>query len=400
MSDPAERINHPISTAEMERRWTAIRAAMKEQRIDVLLAQANNDFMGGYVKYLTDMPATNGYTLTVVFPRDEAMSTVGQGAFGMDRRIQPDADPLRRGVGRVLGTPSYASAHYTNAYDAELAARALEPYKGATIGLLGAAAMSHAFVDHLRRGPLSGANIVDASDLVDRIKSVKSEEEIAMIRRTAAMQDAAIEAAFKAIRPGMRDIEVAAIAEQVGHAWGSEQGLFLCASGPVGTPSFFGNRHVQNRVIREGDTFTLLAENNGPGGQYCELGRTCVLGRAPGWMKDEFDLVIGAQKHTLALLKPGADCRSIWEAHNAFMRAHKRPEENRVYCHGQGYDMVERPLVRFDETMDIQASMNFSMHPAWLTDRVYAWYCDNFLVNARGEVEHLHRYPQKIVELG
>ena len=63
-----ERINAPISTIELERRWTAVRSAMAERRIDVLLMQANNDFMGGYVKYFTDLPATNGYPVTVVFP--------------------------------------------------------------------------------------------------------------------------------------------------------------------------------------------------------------------------------------------------------------------------------------------------------------------------------------------
>ena len=41
MADTGERINTPISTAEMERRWSAVRACMKEHRIDVLLMQAN-----------------------------------------------------------------------------------------------------------------------------------------------------------------------------------------------------------------------------------------------------------------------------------------------------------------------------------------------------------------------
>src|ERR1035437_4702742 len=73
MTDFAERVNTPISTKELERRWTAVRAAMTERKIDVLLMQNNNDFMGGYVKYFTDVPATNGYPVTVVFPADERM---------------------------------------------------------------------------------------------------------------------------------------------------------------------------------------------------------------------------------------------------------------------------------------------------------------------------------------
>ena len=44
--------------------------------------QNNNDHMGGYVEYFTDMPATNGYPNTVVFPRDDEMTVVCQGPFG------------------------------------------------------------------------------------------------------------------------------------------------------------------------------------------------------------------------------------------------------------------------------------------------------------------------------
>ena len=109
----AERINTPISTTELERRWGLVRAAMAERRIDALLMQNNNDFMGGYVKYFTDLPATNGYPVTVVFPRDEGMTVIGQGPFGMDRTLPPEGDGLRRGVQRVLTTPSYASAPFT-----------------------------------------------------------------------------------------------------------------------------------------------------------------------------------------------------------------------------------------------------------------------------------------------
>ena len=399
MAGASERVNHPISDRELERRWSAIRAAMAAGRVDVLLAQANNDFMGGYVKYLTDVPATNGYPATVVFPRDERMSVIGMGPHGAVRELPPQGDGVRRGVARFMSTPSFASAHYTAEYDAQLADKALERYKTATIGLLGTAAMSFALVDYLKRA-LPKAKFVDVSDLVDRIKAVKSAEEIDFMRRVAAMQDLAMDAVMKGIRPGMRDLEVAAIAETVGHSHGSEQGLFLCASGPVGTAAVFGNRHLQNRVIREGDQFTLLIENNGPGGFYTEIGRTCVLGRASEEMLEEFEFVLKAQRFTTDLLKPGASCREVWDAYNGFMRANGRPEEKRLHCHSQGYDMVERPMVRFDETMAIGADMVVAAHPTYVTERTYSWVCDNFLIGERGGVERLHQFPQTIFELG
>ena len=400
MAQADERINTAISTDELERRWSAVRAAMAEHRVDVLLMQANNDFMGGYVKYFTDVPATNGFPVTVVFPKDEGMTVVGQGPFGVVLELQPEGDGLRRGTARFMATPSYASAHYTAEYDAALAERTLERFAGGTVGLLGTAAMSFALVDYLKRGKISKAKFMDASDMVDRIKSVKSEEELTLIRRTAAMQDAAMEAVFNAIRPGMRDLEVAAIAEQLGHDLGSEQGLFLCSSAPLGVSATFGNRHLQNRVIQPCDQYTLLVENNGAGGFYTELGRTCVLGKASQEMKDEFTFVLEAQKFVIDLLRPGASSKDIFEAYNAFMRDNGRPEEKRLHCHGQGYDMVERPLIRFDETMPIQQNMNIVVHPAYVTARTFSWVCDNFLVGEKGIGEKLHKFPQKIFELG
>jgi Xaa-Pro aminopeptidase len=396
----SERVNNPLPTRELERRWALIRAAMEEGGVDVLLAQANNDFMGGYVKYLTDLPATNGYAVTVVFPHDEAMTVIGQGAFGLDQRLPREGDGIRRGVGRLMGVPSYASANYTAAYDAELAAKALEAYRGAKIGMLGTAAISHALIDALKRGPLSNAEFLDASDLVDPIKAVKSDDELAFVRRTAAAQDAAMEAVVAAIKPGMRELEAAAVAEHVGHDLGSEQGLFLTYSAPAGSPGQIVNRHLQGRVLREGDQFSLLIENNGPGGFYCELGRTVVLGRATDEMLEQQAFVLEAQNYCLSLLTPGADPARIWNEYNRFMREHGRPEEKRVHFHGQGYDMVERPLVRFDETMPIAGNMYFALHPAFSTEKTYSWACDNFLLDAEGAVERLHRLPQKIFELG
>src|SRR5262249_27609808 len=115
----SERLNTPISTAELERRWAAVRAAMEAEKVDVLLMQNNNDHRGGYVKYFTHLPATNGYPTTVVFPRDDLMSIVSQGPFGMVKELAKEGDGVRRGVKTWMTTPSFASAHYTAPYDAE-----------------------------------------------------------------------------------------------------------------------------------------------------------------------------------------------------------------------------------------------------------------------------------------
>jgi Xaa-Pro aminopeptidase len=396
----SERLNTPISTAELERRWSAVRGAMEAEKVAVLLMQNNNDHMGGYVKYFTDLPATNGYPNTVVFPRDDAMTLINQGPFGMVKELPKEGDGIRRGVRTWTTTPSYASAYYTARYDAELAAKALAPYAGGTIGLVGSYQMSVALVDYLRNGRFSNSKFVDASDLVDRIKVIKSAEEIELIKRAARMQDGAMRAAFAAVEPGMREADISGIAEGYSRRHGGENGIYLCASAPLGTPSQIAQRHFQNRVIQQGDYLMLLVEDSGPGGYYTELGRTCVVGKVPQQMQDEFAFTLEARRFTLNLLKPGASCKMIWDEYNAFMKKNGRPEEARLYCHGQGYDLVERPLVRNDEPMPIQKNMNIVVHPTYVHRNIASWVCDNYMIEAGGPGERLHHFPEEIVELG
>jgi Xaa-Pro aminopeptidase len=390
----SERLNAPISTTELERRWRTVRGAMAAEKIDVLLMQNNNDHMGGYVRYFTDMPATNGYPNTVVFPRDDEMTVVCQGPFGGSE----NSDAIWRGVKQVLTTPSYASAHYTKDYDPELAAKALAPFAKGTIGIVGTYQMSFALLDFIKRA-FPNTRFVDASELVDKIKVIKSSEEMELVKRAALMQDGAMRAAFAAVKPGMRDTEVAAVAQYYSQCHGSENGIYLCASMPLGKPSKFGNRHVQNRVIQEGDQIALLVEDNGPGGMYTELGRSCVVGKVPQQMKDELAFCKEARKLTLDLLKPGTPCKDIWDDFNDFMRRNGRPPESRLYCHGQGYDLVERPLVRHDEPMTIAKDMNIVVHPTYIHAGYLNWLCDNYLIGGNGPGDRLHQFPEEIVEV-
>ncbi len=393
-----ERLLTPISTAELERRWAAVRTEMGERGIDALVMQNNNDWLGGYVKWFTDLPAVNGYARTVIFYADDPMSVIEMGQHG-GRRDLKGGDKIHRGVGEVLTTPAFSSVAYTDEYQAEIAVDALEHRGCRTIGLLGKGAMPYRFVKRIEYELGAAAKFVDATEFVDRLKAIKSDEEIALIRRAAAMQDEVFARVLKQIRPGMRDTEVTALAQYEGRVLGSEQGLFLGSSAPLGERADFIDRHQQGRTLKAGEHFTLLIENNGPGGFYTEVARTIVLGKASNEVIDGFETVKEAQAHTLARIKLGASCQEIAAAHDEFMRARGLPAELRLYCHGQGYDLVERPLVRFDETMALAENMNLAVHPGYQTASLFAVICDNYLVGRDGPSECLHRTEKKVFEV-
>ena len=198
----------------------------------------------------------------------------------------------------------------------------------------------------------------------------------------------------------MRDIDVTALAQHEGQVRGSEQGIFLGASAPVGQRSGFVPRHFQGRTLKAGDHLVLLIENNGPGGFFAEIARTLVLGKASNELIDGFEAMKEAQDYTLSLMKPGALCRDIANAHDAYMKQRGLPPELRLYAHSQGYDMVERPLIRADETMAIEKDMNFAVHPGYETPSMFAVICDNYIVEANGVSECLHKTEKQIFEVG
>lgn len=394
----SDRVIKPISTKELERRWAVVRKGMEEHKIDVLLMQNNNDFMGGNVKYFTDIPGVTGYPLTVTFPREGGMSVVCQGAMGSERKLPLEGDRVWRGVTTVYGVPSYASAGYSLGYETDAVEKALRPYAGGTIGLNGLGTLPISMLDRLRR-TFSKATFVDATEMVDQIKVIKSEEEFGCVRECCEWQDASMQAVFNAIKPGMRQIELAALAEYEIVRRGGEQGLYLICSYQPGHPYGHEHRHFQNKIIEKGDMFTLLIETNGPGGMYGELSRTCVVGKATDEMKEEAAFMLEARNHALKLMKPGTPCKTIWDSYNEFMRKHGHPEENRLFCHGQGCDLVERPLVRFDETMTIQKGMNIACHPTYVTKRLYGNITDNYFIGETGVGERVHKFTEQLVEI-
>jgi Xaa-Pro aminopeptidase len=395
-SDTSDRKVSRISIGELERRWTLVRNHLKERGIDALVTQNARDFTGGYVKWFTDNPAY--YPRTVIFHVSDLMTVVEHGAAGRRRKLDGN-DRENPGVGEIITTSAFPSVHYTQTYDAEAVCEALDRRGYRKIGLVGASAMANGFISYLKEKRTGEAQVSDETEFVDRVKAIKSLEEIDLIKKTAGMQDIVFGKVLGQIKPGMRDAEVAALAQYEGQLLGSEQGIFLGMSARLGEPAFFAQRHFQGRILSRKYHMSLLIENNGVGGFYTELSRTIVLGKASQELMESFEIVKRAQLHTLEKLKPGTPCREIASAHNEFMKRNCVAMESRVYSHSQGYDLIERPLVRSDETMNIEEGMNMSVHPSYATSSMYAHICDNYLVEKNGASDCLHKTPKQIFEL-
>jgi Xaa-Pro aminopeptidase len=388
-----QKVIRPISSEELERRWNAARDVMKERHVDFLLIHNDNDYLGGYVKWFTDVPAVHGYPVTVIFPLSDDMTTIWHGPS--DPATTGPPAWLLRGVKKRISTPIMLSLNFTTHYDAEKVVEELRHYRNCRISFANEGAMSAGFSRYVREH-LSGATVVDITNEIDEIKAVKSPEEIERIKDSAHLHDEAWKACLEAMRPGVREFEVAAMGRLKCRILGSEQQFILIGSAPAGQPFPYNSIHAMNRELKEGDQVGVLIEAVDAAGYYTHLHRIACIGEIPEELARQFEAAKEAQELTLSMLKPGADPMELLRANNEFLQDRGYPRETRLYAHGQGYDLVERPAFQPGETMRIKTGMNIAVHPAALTEKATAVICDNYIVTETGVSECLHKTPQEV----
>jgi Xaa-Pro aminopeptidase len=374
-----------ISENELQRRWQTAREAMRERKLDFLIAQSSVAIFDAAVRWFTDISVDDGYTVTVIIPVDDGITAISHGP--MSEELSPAAAPgvTKRVLSPMLPTLVSARLH------AEKVVEELAPFKGCRIGLVGMDLMSAAFFKHLTTH-LTGAEFENATDLLDGLKAVKSEEEADLIRGTCRVQDAVFSHILSEVRVGVNTNETRAEVVRKSMSLGGDKTNVIVWVIPKGGAM----RSPAPRVLENGDQVTLLIETNGPGGFWGELGRIITLGEPSASLREQFGIAQDLQKQALSMLRPGTKPSDIWDANNELLRKRDSAEERRIFAHGMGYDMVERPAIDLLETMRIEESMSIVVHPAAVKPGAHGWVCDNYLVTKTGASACLHKTEQKI----
>lgn len=147
------------------------------------------------------------------------------------------------------------------------------------------------------------AELVPCSGLVEKLRMVKDEEELANMQKAAKIAEAALTEILPLIKPGVTEAFVAIELEIALRRLGS-QGLpfaIIAASGPR---SSLPHGRASEREIMVGDFLTLDfgAVYNG----YCsDITRTFVVGKATEEQRRVYHVVLTAQLGALAAVRPG-----------------------------------------------------------------------------------------------
>ncbi|BDG31404.1 Xaa-Pro dipeptidase [Parageobacillus thermoglucosidasius] len=147
------------------------------------------------------------------------------------------------------------------------------------------------------------AELVPTSLVVEKLRLIKSESEIKILKEAAAIADAAFEHILSFIRPGVKEIEVANELEFFMRKQGATSSSFdtIVASG---YRSALPHGVATDKVIEKGELVTLDfgAYYNG----YCsDITRTVAVGEISDELKTIYNIVLEAQLRGMKGIKPG-----------------------------------------------------------------------------------------------
>jgi Xaa-Pro aminopeptidase len=153
------------------------------------------------VRYFTDIQMSS-YGGAVIFPLDGDMTLITSGA----PNVEPKIDPVVYNA-QCFSRPFIPSMNYARDQFPAIAVEVFKKSKSKTVGIVEKSLFPLSFYEYMKE-KLTNVKFVDATDMVEDIRSVKSEEEISLMQKTAAMQDKVMLAVQSMIRPGVREYEI------------------------------------------------------------------------------------------------------------------------------------------------------------------------------------------------
>jgi Xaa-Pro aminopeptidase len=321
-----------FSLAERDRRWEAARSEMDARGIDCLVVAGRGYNANGNVRWLDNGDYGER---SLVFPRKGAPMTFW----------------LLQNWGKWYTECCWEGVRYRG-HEGKISVVAAEAisdlgYRGGTIGVVGLigggyaaeGAIPYMTFRNLKR-LLPDASFCDASDILTRLRMVKSPEEIAMLEKASEMANVEIDAVLRHARPGVREDDLCVEMTCAGLRAGSELGRdhWTILNAGKGYPV---NHRPTDRILRSGDVLHI-GHYARYGGYWSHPHISVSLGPLDEEYKPLREAVLEATQKALEVLKPGASWaeadRLIDEPVLSRGYYHEIPQ-----VHGTGVDGIELP---------------------------------------------------------
>ncbi|MGQ9908472.1 MAG: M24 family metallopeptidase [Candidatus Flexifilum sp.] len=215
---------------------------------------------------------------------------------------------------------------------------------------------------------LPEARFTSATDILRQQRVIKSEDEIAVMRRAGEITEAAFADVLRQLKHGMTELDVVTEVDYQLRRHGSLGPSFttsLYNSGP-NHPLQFGDRLGTWPRVLTPPVAILFDFGAVHEGMCYDFGRTVSFGEPDAQFREVYDQVMRAQAAGIAALKAGAaTCEQVDAAARRVIEEAGYGEAFRHRLgHGIGMDVHEPPFLTRGDTTVVQEGMLFTVEPS------------------------------------
>lgn len=257
----------------------------------------------------------------------------------------------------------------------------------ATNVMMGDETWSRFLIDLQQAGP--GRSFVKASDLMAKLRMVKTTEEIGLLRDAAATVDAVVGEISELQFSGLTERELARdITERTLAGGHDTMAFWIVASGPNAASP---HHEPTDRVIQNGDA-VVVDFGGHQRGYASDTTRMFVVSEPPDGFDAAFAVLLAAQTAAVDHVRPGVTAESvdavarsiITDAGYGELFVHRTG-------HGIGLDSHEHPYLIAGNAMRLEEGMTFSIEPGIYTPGHWGMRIEDIVAVTSTGVERLNK---------
>ncbi|SMO39520.1 aminopeptidase P family protein [Melghirimyces algeriensis] len=201
-----------------------------------------------------------------------------------------------------------------------------------------------------------------SSGLVEKVREVKEEEELKLLRDAVNIADQAFGEIVKKIAPGMTERQISLQLEFLMREQGAFSSSFdiIVASGPR---SSLPHGVASDRVMEKGDLVTMDFGAYYKG--YCsDITRTVMLGKPTDQQREIYEIVLEANRQAIEVIQGGVTGKEVDSVAREVIRKHGYGDAfGHSTGHGLGMEVHERPGLSPKEESRLQPGMVVTVEP-------------------------------------
>lgn len=259
---------------------------------------------------------------------------------------------------------------------------------------------SYDFVDEMKRaGRRRGIGVKPVSDIIVGVRSIKTADEIALLRRAGAISDKALRLTLQHVKPGVTEFEIGQrLDAYLRQLSGSSELAFetTVASGPNGAIPHAG---VTDRKIRRGDMVTFDCGCVFKG-YRADTTRTVFIREVDPSMLVAYELVLKALTDAERKARPGMTGQDIDHIARDMIAASELGKWvfKHATGHGVGVDPHELPYLSYTApgANPLEVGAVFSIEPAIYVDGRFGLRIEDTGVMTPTGFKSFNRFPKGV----